>query len=159
MRQLRRASLVFLLITAPMWSVDTASAQMAVIDHANLAQTTLEASRALSQLQQLIAQYNQLVMTYQMLTNPVNITGMVPGLNVASLQNPLPAIATLNGMLSGQTTATGIGSTFYSQNHIYSPTDGSLASTQLIATGNSKSLCSTISLRKWPRTQARNLWL
>src|ERR1700742_2555698 len=137
MRQLRRASLVFLLITAPMWSVDTALAQMAVIDYANLAQTTLEASRALSQLQQLIAQYNQLVMTYQMLTNPVNVTGMVPGLNVPSLQNPLQAITNLNGLISGQTAASGLGSTFYNQNHIYSPTDGSVASTQLIASANS----------------------
>ena len=113
-----------------------ANAQMAVIDHANLAQTTLEASRALSQLQQLIAQYNQLVATYQMLTTPTNILGMATGLSVPSLQNSLPATSLLPGMLSGQTAASGAGVTFYNQSHIYTPADGTVASTQLIASAN-----------------------
>ena len=137
MRQIRRASLTLVLIFSTVWSADRASAQMAVIDHSNLAEATLAASRALSELQQLTAQYNQLVMTYQMLTNPVDVASMATGLNVSALQNPLPAVPALGGLISGQTAATGLGATFYNQNHIYTPTDSSAASTQLIANANS----------------------
>lgn len=137
MRRIRRASLTLVLIFSTVWSADRASAQMAVIDHSNLAEATLAASRALSELQQLTAQYNQLVMTYQMLTNPVDVASMATGLNVGALQNPLPAVPALGGLISGQTAATGLGATFYNQNHIYTPTDSSPASTQLIANANS----------------------
>ena len=133
MRTTRNALFAFALAAL---CTPSANAQMAVIDHANLAQTTLEASRALSQLQQLIAQYNQLVATYQMLTTPTNILGMATGLSVPSLQNPLPATTLLPGMLSGQTAVSGAGATFYNQSHIYTPTDGTVASTQLIAGAN-----------------------
>lgn len=137
MRMIRTVSVIALLSCGFGWAPDQASAQMAVIDHANLTQAALEASRALSELQQLIAQYNQLVTTYQMLTNPIDVTSMVTGLNVSSLQNPLPTVPTLGGLISGQSSATGLGATFYGQSHIYSPTDGSLSSGQLIANANS----------------------
>jgi hypothetical protein len=114
-----------------------ARAQMAVIDHTNLVQTTLAAQRALSELQQLTAQYNQLVATYQMLTNPTDILSMATGLSASTLQNPLPAINLLNGLIGGQTAASGAGVQFYNQSHVYTPTDGSVASTQLIASANS----------------------
>src|SRR6185437_683403 len=115
MRMIRMVSVLALLAFSATWSADPAAAQMAVIDHSNLAETTLAASRALSELQQLTAQYNQLVMTYQMLTNPVDVASMATGLNVGTLQNPLPAVPTLGGLISGQTAATGLGATFYSQ--------------------------------------------
>jgi type IV secretion system protein VirB5 len=137
MRMIRTVSVVALLSVSAAWSAGPAAAQMAVIDHSNLAQTTLAASRALSELRQLTAQYNQLVMTYQMLTNPVDVASMVTGLNVSTIQNPLPDIAGLGGLLSGQSIPAGAGVNFYNQNHIYSPTDGSDASTHLIANGNS----------------------
>lgn len=114
-----------------------AKAQMTVIDHANLAQTTLAASRALSELQQLIAQYNQLVLTYQMLTSPTDVVGMVTGLSTPFLQNPLPGTNQLNVLLGGQSVTTGFGQRFYDQNHIYTPTDGSQASNVLVSTANS----------------------
>jgi type IV secretion system protein VirB5 len=114
-----------------------AAAQMAVIDSSNLAQTTLAAQRALSELQQLTAQYNQLVLTYQMLTNPTDIVSMASGLSAPALQNPLPVTTLLNGLVGGQTVVTGAGVQFYNQSHIYTPTDGSVASTQLIASANS----------------------
>lgn len=114
-----------------------ANAQMAVIDNSNLVQTTLAAQRALSELQQLTAQYNQLVTTYQMLTNPTDVVSMVTGLSVPSLQNPLPAVNTLKGLVGGQTNVTGAGVQFYNQSHVYTPTDGGVASTQLIANANS----------------------
>src|ERR1700710_1783684 len=101
MRRIRRASLTLVLIFSTGWSADRACAQMAVIDNSNLVQATLAASRALSELQQLTAQYNQLVMTYQMMTNPVDVASMATGLNVGTLQNPLPAVPTLGGLLSG----------------------------------------------------------
>lgn len=116
--------------------IDRATAQMAVVDHANLAQTTLAASRALSELQQLTAQYNQLVATYQMLTNPIDVASMATGLNVSAIQNPLPNVSGLGGLITGQSVPAGAGITFYNQNHIYSPTDNSAASTQLVASGN-----------------------
>lgn len=137
MRMIRLVSVMALFVCGASWPIGPAVAQMSVIDQSNLAQTTLAASRALSELQQLTAQYNQLVMTYQMLTNPVDVTSMVTGLNVGSLQNPLPTVPSLGGLITGQTSATGLGATFYTQNHIYTPTDGSTASTQLIANGNS----------------------
>lgn len=136
MRRIRRAQLVATIAGLCIIAAPGAQAQMAVIDHANLAQTTLEASRALSQLQQLIAQYNQLVATYQMLTTPTNILGMATGLSVPSLQNPLPSTTLLPGMVSGQTAVSGAGVTFYNQSHVYTPTDGTVASTQLIANAN-----------------------
>jgi hypothetical protein len=114
-----------------------ARAQMAVIDGSNLAQTTLAAQRALSELQQLTAQYNQLVTTYQMLTNPTDILSMAPGLSAPTLQNPLPALTLLNGLVGGQTAVSGAGVQYYNQAHIYTPTDGSVSSTQLTANANS----------------------
>lgn len=137
MRLTRTVSVVAMLSFSIAWSSDRAVAQMAVIDSSNLAQTTLAASRALSELQQLTAQYNQLVATYQMLTEPMDVTSLVPGLGVTSLQNPLPAVNLINGLVGGQAPATGAGVQFYNQNHIYSPTDGSAASVQLAASANS----------------------
>ena len=95
-----------------------AQAQLAVIDGSNLAQTTLAAQRTLSELQQLTAQYNQLVATYQMLTNPTDVVGMVPGLSVPTLQNPLPALTLMNGLVGGQTAVSGAGVQYYNQSHI-----------------------------------------
>jgi hypothetical protein len=114
-----------------------AVAQLAVIDGSNLAQTTLAAQRALSELQQLTAQYNQLVATYQMLTNPTDVVSMATGLSASTIQNPLPAINLINGLVNGQTPASGAGVQFFNQSHIYTPTDSSVASTQLIASANS----------------------
>lgn len=135
---MRRLRALFLGLTVLTGSAALpAQAQMAVIDGSNLAQTTLAAQRALSELQQLTQQYNQLVTTYQMLTNPTDIVSMVPGLSVPTLQNPLPAPTLLNGLVGGQTTVSGAGVQYYNQAHIYTPTDGSVSSTQLIANANS----------------------
>jgi hypothetical protein len=135
MRKLRAFLLGFAVLVSA--GSPPAVAQLAVIDGSNLAQTTLAAQRALSELQQLTAQYNQLVATYQMLTTPTDVLSMASGLSVPSLQNPLPNTAALNGLLTEQSTATGLGANFYSQSHVYSPTDGTVASASLIANGNS----------------------
>lgn len=135
MRQLRALFLGLTILTGA--GAVPAGAQMAVIDGSNLAQTTLAAQRALSQIQQLTAQYNQLVATYQVLTNPTDVLSMATGLSVPGLQNPLPSVTQLNGLVSGQTAVSGAGTQFYNQSHIYTPTDGSVASNQLIASANS----------------------
>lgn len=134
MRKLRAFLLGFSLLAA---GALPAQAQLAVIDGSNLAQTTLAAQRALSELQQLTAQYNQLVTTYQMLTNPTDVVSMVPGLSTSTLQNPLPAVNLISGLVGGQTPASGAGVQFFNQNNVYTPTDSSVASTQLIANANS----------------------
>src|SRR5579872_5854591 len=107
MRRLRALLLGLTILTGA--GALPAGAQMAVIDHSNLAQTTLAAQRALSELQQLTAQYDQLVTTYQMLTNPTDILSMVPGLSAPNVQNPLPALTLLNGLVAGQTAVSGAG--------------------------------------------------
>ncbi len=113
-----------------------AQAQMAVIDSANLAQTSLTAARAMSQLRQLIAQYNQLAATYRMFTSPTDVTSLAPGLGTPFARNPLPATNLLDGLIDGASAATGAGVSFYKQNHVYTPTDGTAASQALIANGN-----------------------
>jgi type IV secretion system protein VirB5 len=119
-----------------MMAMPGAQAQWAVIDHANLVQTTLAASRALSELRQLTAQYNELVATYQMLTTPTDVASIASGLAATGLQNPLPRTSLLNGLITGQTPASGAGVTFFSQSHIYTPTDGTVASSHLISNAN-----------------------
>ncbi len=111
-------------------------AQMAVIDSANLAQTSLTAARAMSQLRQLIAQYNQLAATYRMFTSPTDVTSLAPGLGTPFARDPLPAANLLGALIDGDSAATGAGVQFYNQNHIYSPTDGTASSKALIANGN-----------------------
>jgi hypothetical protein len=135
MRRLRALLLGLTVLTGA--AAMPARAQLAVIDGSNLAQTTLAAQRALGELQQLTAQYNQLVTTYQMLTNPTDILSMAPGLSAPTLQNPLPALNLLNGLVGGQAAVSGAGVQYYNQAHIYTPTDGSVSSTQLIANANS----------------------
>jgi len=68
-----------------------------------------------------------------MFTTPTDITGMASGLENQAVENPMPAANALAGLLGGQTQPPGAGQAFYNQNHVYSPTDDSAASTQLNA--------------------------
>ncbi len=106
-------------------------AQEAVIDGANLAQNVQTAAQALVAVEQLKAQLTQLQQTYQMFTNPTDIMSMATGMETQTVENPMPAANALNGLVGGQTSAPGSAQTFYNQSHVYSPTDGSTASTQL----------------------------
>jgi type IV secretion system protein VirB5 len=72
-----------------------------------------------------------------MFTNPTNILGMATGMENQAIENPMPTANALAGLVGGQTSATGSASTFYQQNHIYSPTDGSGDSQRLISNGQS----------------------
>ena len=136
MRRLRTAWVTGAAFAVAVALSPDAQAQMAVIDSANLAQTSLTAARAMSQLRQLIAQYNQLAATYRMFTSPTDVTSLAPGLGTPFARNPLPAANLLDGLIDGKNAATGAGVQFYNQNHIYTPTDGTASSKALIANGN-----------------------
>lgn len=115
----------------------SAGAQMAVIDGANLAQTTQTALQAVAQVAKLEAQLQQLQQTYSMFTTPTNVTGMVSGLESQAIENPLPLANSLSSLIGGQTSGGIAATTYYNQNHIYAPTDGSQQSAQLNKNGQS----------------------
>jgi hypothetical protein len=49
----------------------------------------------------------------------------------------MPMATSLSGLLGGSTAPSGAASTYYNQNHLYSPTDGSADSSRLISNGQS----------------------
>lgn len=110
-----------------------AKAQIPVIDAANLAQNVQELAQDVATVEQLKSQLTQLQQTYAMFTNPTNIMGMATNLENQTIENPMPAANALAGLTGGQTAPTGVGTTYYNQNHVYTPTDGSTSSSQLIA--------------------------
>jgi type IV secretion system protein VirB5 len=115
----------------------TANAQVPVIDGANLAQNITTAAQEVIAVEQLKSQLQQLENTYTMFTNPTNILGMATGMENQAIENPMPTANALAGLVGGQTSATGSASTFYQQNHIYSPADGTVQSAQLNANAES----------------------
>ena len=113
-----------------------AAAQMAVIDSANLGQNIQTAAQSVIAVEQLKAQLAQLEQTYQMFTNPTNVLGMAAGMESQSIENPMPMANAMAGLVGGSTAPSGAAASYFNQNHIYSPTDGSTASAQLNANGN-----------------------
>ncbi|MDE2390321.1 MAG: hypothetical protein KGL65_01800 [Rhodospirillales bacterium] len=112
-----------------------AAAQMAVIDSANLGQNIQTAAQSVIAVEQLKAQLSQLEQTYQMFTNPTNIMGMAAGMENQSIENPMPMASAMAGLVGGATAPSGAAASYYNQSHVYAPTDGSAASTQLNANG------------------------
>jgi hypothetical protein len=112
-------------------------AQIPVIDGANLAQTMKTAAQAIIEVEQLKNQLLQLQQTYEMFTNPTNVMGMATSLENSTLENPMPAANALAGLMGGQTTPTGTGASYYSQNHIYTPPGASPYNSQLTANAQS----------------------
>jgi hypothetical protein len=129
----KRIAFAFAVLIAGLTSAPNAWAQIAVIDGANLAQNIQTAAQAIAAVEQLKAQLTQLEQTYEMFTNPTDILNMAAGLENQTLENPMPLTDTLSGLVGGTTAATGAASTYYNQNHVYTPMDGSTASTQLNA--------------------------
>lgn len=130
---MRRNGFAIVLCLAGLAWAGNAQAQIAVIDGANLAQNIQTAAQAIVAVEQLKAQLTQLEQTYEMFTNPTDILNMAPGLENQTLENPMPLANTLSGLVGGTTAGTGAASAYYNQNHVYTPTDGSTASTQLNA--------------------------
>jgi hypothetical protein len=119
-----------LLLVALAWT-PKADAQIPVIDAANLAQNLQTAAQSIIAVEQLKAQLTQLEQTYEMFTDPTDILNMAAGLENQTLENPMPLANTLPGLVGGTTAGTGAASTYFNQNHVYTPTDGSAASNQL----------------------------
>jgi len=100
-------------------------AQIAVIDAANLAQNFQTAAQSVIAVEQLKAQLTQLEQTYEMFTDPTDILNMAAGLESQTLENPMPLTVGMPGLVGGTMAESGAASTYYSENHVYSPTDGS----------------------------------
>lgn len=121
----------FVILFATLAWAPKADAQIPVIDGANLAQNLQTAAQSIIAVEQLKAQLTQLEQTYEMFTNPTDILNMAAGLENQALENPMPLANTLLGLIGGTTAGTGAASTYFNQNHVYTPTDGSAASNQL----------------------------
>jgi len=128
---MRKFLFAFAALSPSLIFIPDAHGQMAVLDSANLTQNLQTAAQAILAVEQLKAQLTQLQQTYQMFTTPTGIMNMAPGMESQILENPMPAANALTGLLGGQTSPSGPAQTFYNQNHVYSPTDGSTASDQL----------------------------
>ncbi len=118
-------------ILAGTFMAHDARAQMAVIDAANLGQNMKTAAQAVIEVEQLRSQLEQLQQTYAMFTNPTDIMDMAPGMENQALENPMPLADSLSALIGGFGAGSGAAQTYYDQNHVYSPTDGSTASVDL----------------------------
>lgn len=104
-------------------SVGSAHAQLATYDAAAFANTLHEVQNGLNQITQLNQQLTTMRQQYSMFTNPTNVTGMLPGLNTAFTQNPMPAANSIAGQVTGSpNTLSSYGQTFYNLNHVYTAT-------------------------------------
>jgi type IV secretion system protein VirB5 len=130
---MRKILAVMAVLGAVLALTPSAKAQTPVIDSANLTQSIQELAQDVATVEQLKNQLTQLQQTYAMFTNPTNVLGMATNLENSTLENPMPAANALAGLTGGQTAPSGAGVTFYNQNHIYTPTNGSTDSTQLTA--------------------------
>ena len=125
-----RKTLAFLgMLAAAFVAMPKAHAQVPVIDASNLAQNVRELAQDVIAVEQLKAQLTQLENTYQMFTSLPNLNTIAPGLQSSSIENPMPAANTLASLLGGTTAPSGAASSYYQQNHIYTPTDTSQATT------------------------------
>jgi hypothetical protein len=114
-----------------------AHAQLAVIDGSNLTENLITAAQMLQAVAQLKAQLTELENTYSMFTNPQDILNLATGMENGAIENPMPLATSLSGLLGGSTAPSGAASTYYNQNHVYSPPDGSADSARLIDNGQS----------------------
>jgi len=137
-----RKTLAFLgMLAAAFVAMPKAHAQVPVIDASNLAQNVQELAQDVVAVAQLKAELQQLQNTYQMFTSVPNINSLAPGLQGASIENPMPAANALSGLLGGTSSPSGAASTFYQQNHIYTPTDTSEATT--LSNNNANAIANT----------------
>ena len=68
-----------------------------------------------------------------MFTNPTDVMSMARGMENQTVENPMPAANALTSLVGGKSSSNGAAQSFYDQNHVYSPTDGSAASIELNA--------------------------
>ncbi|NKE48556.1 hypothetical protein HB662_27560 [Roseomonas frigidaquae] len=99
-----------------------ASAQLAVIDGANLAQTTVTAARALQQIEQLRQQYGQLVRTYDAIAHPTSIGGVAGAVRGLS-RTIMPPATQVPDMMAGRSGEWGQASTMLNADRLYAPAE------------------------------------
>ena len=97
-----------------------ASAQLAVIDGANLAQTTVTAARALQQIEQLRMQYDQLVRTYDAIAHPTSIGG-VAGAVRGLARTVMPPASQVPDMMAGRGGEWGQAGAMLNADRLYAP--------------------------------------
>ncbi len=120
---MKRTLLATAAVVACLTLTGGAQAQLAVFDGQNFANTLQEVVTAGKELAQLQLQLQQLQQTYQMFTNPTNITGMLPALNQPTLQNPMPAASAMAGQVVGSAnTLSSQGQAFFNLNHVFTAT-------------------------------------
>lgn len=128
---MRKILVLFAVITAALAMMPKAQAQIPVIDASNLAQNVQQLAQDIVAVEQLKSQLTQLGNTYAMFTSIPNVNGIATGLQSTSIENPMPAANALTALLGGTTAPSGAASTYYIQNHIYTPTGASSYNTQL----------------------------
>lgn len=99
-----------------------AAAQLAVIDGANLAQTTVTAARALQQIEQLRQQYDQLVRTYDAIAHPTSIGGVAGAVRGLS-RTIMPPAAQVPDMMAGRGSEWGQAGTMLNADRLYAPAE------------------------------------
>lgn len=126
-----------------------ARAQMAVIDGANLLNTTRSVVQGAQQIQQLAQQLQTMQQQLAQVQNifesvahlPQNeLTQFGQSLNVPSLRQILPSTSGVIGSVmngSGLGSMAGVGQQYFNQNHVYTPTGGSFNATAMISNASS----------------------
>ncbi|NGM23999.1 hypothetical protein G3576_28590 [Roseomonas stagni] len=99
-----------------------AAAQLAVIDGANLAQTTVTAARALQQIEQLRQQYDQLVRTYDAIAHPTSIGGVAGAVRGLS-RTIMPPATQVPDMMAGRGGEWGQAGTMLNADRLYAPAE------------------------------------
>jgi conjugal transfer/entry exclusion protein len=99
-----------------------ASAQLAVIDGANLAQTTVTAARALQQIEQLRQHYDQLVRTYDAIAHPTSIGGVAGAVRGLS-RTIMPPATQVPDMMAGRGGEWGQAGTMLNADRLYAPAE------------------------------------
>jgi conjugal transfer/entry exclusion protein len=99
-----------------------AAAQLAVIDGANLAQTTVTAARALQQIEQLRQQYDQLVRTYDAIAHPTSIGGVAGAVRGLS-RTIMPPATQVPDMMAGRGGEWGQAGSMLNADRLYAPAE------------------------------------
>lgn len=117
-----RTALALALAVAAVAAAAPASAQLAVIDKTNLAQTTLTAARALQQIEQLRMQYGQLVRTYDAIAHPTSIGG-VAGAVRGLARTIMPPASQVPEMMAGRGGEWGQAGAMLNADRLYAPAE------------------------------------
>ena len=123
------------------WAPHEAHAQWIVADpvqhilsQLGLVDQATQIAKAVAQLEQLQQSYQMLMSQYQAIAHiPQEVTGIASGLTTTpTLQNPLPGIGQLQGLVNGITPPSGYGSQYLQTNTYYTPNSTDPGAQELI---------------------------